>query len=540
MTTIIEGQRIKISAAVWDFCGTGVHSLYVNEVGINYYAQQDPNIACLDISGIGVTFKLVGVSGSAECNSCTPITVYSILGLATTSSVGLVSIDHVVTASDLSAYNDSITRNITFTVMACITDSKGQIIGTSKCSDNVTVFQALQPTHYISMSMGFVSPQLAAYFQKYIVDISEQLSTKISYPPAPWIYVKTTYDSVKNAFNLWFYLQSTMSPDPLSDLFNWLWAWVPLIVGIILVIVGILLLPTGAVLFGVATGLYYIAAGVIILSVKLVEVLTGTQKLQNTVTNQGQQLSNNNKEDQGKTIITTSWESSSKTQADCLKRLQSIIDLHNSIIDGDINIFAKYVTLVTALKSEKDSFITTARGIITQFQGTAYTINVCNTFYSNLDAQVTASNVRISTLISQSVVPGEGYSPTCIGWSNQVDCEKSECFWYNGGCHKDPNCWIPNPIGGCILSAGTGTVIVGTIALIVIGGVAYWLLTRHPTETKTIFTSAKVAVTGEVGKAKELYRRVVPSSQPVSQYPIRPIQKPLPLLLPPASTTIPN
>jgi hypothetical protein len=542
MTNIIEGQRIKVTAAVWDFCGTGVHSLYVNEVGINFYAQQDPNIPCLDISGLGVTFKLVGVSGSAECNGCTPITIYSILGVATTNSVGLVEMDHVVTSSDLSAYNDSITRNITFKVMACITDSKGQTISTSRCSDNVTVFQALQPTHYISLSMGFVSPQLAEYFQKYIVDISEQTITKIAYPPSPWIYVKTTYDSITNAFNLWFYIPSVMSPDPLLDLFNWLWAWVPLIVGIILAIVGIALLASGgtaAVLFGVG-GLYYLAASAIILSLKLYEVLSGTQKLQNTVTNQGQQLSNNNKEDTGKNVITTSWNSSSKTQADCLKRLQSITDLHNSIIDGDVNIFAKYATLVTALKSEKDSFTTTAKGIITQFQGSAYTVDVCNTFYSNLDAQVTASNVRISTLISQSVVPGESYSPTCIGWSNQVDCEKGECFWYNGGCHKDPNCWIPNPIGGCILSAGTGTVIVGTIALIVIGGAAYWLLTRHPTETKTIFTSAKGAVTGEVEKAKEIYRRVVPPSKPLSQYPTRPIQKPLPLLLPPASKTIPR
>lgn len=527
MTNIIVGNRIKISAAVWDFCGTNDQSIYVNEVDINSYAQQDPNQECQNLSGIGVTFKLVGGSGSAECSSCLPVITYSILGVATTNSIGLVSIDHIVTESDLSAYNDSIARGIDLRIIACITDSKGQIISSSKCSDNVIVFQALIPTHYISMSMGFVPPQLAAYFQKYIIDISEQLMTKIAYPPAPWIYVKTTYDSVKNSFNLWFYLPSTMSPDALSDLFNWLWAWVPLIVGIILAIIGIALIVTGgtaAVLFGIG-GLYYLAAGAIILSLKLFEVLSRTQKLKDTVTNQGQQLSNKNKEEQGKTIITQSWNSSSKTQAECLKRLQAYADLHNSIIDGDVNIFAKYPTLVTALKSEKDSFITAAKGIITQFQGTAYTVDVCNTFYSNLDAQVTESNVRISTLISQNVVPGESYSPTCIGWSNQTDCEKGECYWYNGGCHKDPNCWIPNPVGGCILSAGTGSIIVATIALITIGGVAYWLLTRHPTETRTIISSAKGAVTGEAEKAKQAYKRIIPS------YTLNPLP------LPPGSTT---
>jgi hypothetical protein len=526
MSNIIVGQKIKISAAVWDFCGTGEHSLYINDVGINYYATPDPYTACLNLSGIGVTFKLVGVSGSAECNGCIPQIIYSILGVATTNSVGIVSIDHIVTASDLSAYDDSITKNVSFKVIACITDSKGQTINSSSCSDNVTVFTALQPTHYISLSMGFVSPQLAAYFQKYIVDISEQLSTKIASPPAPWIYVKTTYDSVKNAFNLWYYLPSTMSPDSFSDLFNSVLAWSGLIIGIVLAAIGIALIASGgtaAVLFGVG-GLYYLAASAIIFSLTLYEVLSGTQKLQNTVTNQGQQISNNNKEDQGKTLITKSWDSSSKTQADCLKRLQSVIDLHNSIIDGDVNIFSKYATLVTALKSEKDSFATTAKGIITQFQGSAYTVDVCNTFYSNLDAQVTASNVRISTLISQNVVPGESYSPTCIGWSNQADCEKGECFWYNGGCHKDPNCWIPNPVGGCILSAGTGTVIVGTIGLVIIAGVAYWLVTRNPTETKSIYTSAKGAVTGEAEKAKQAYRRVVPPTPPSSKYPITTIR----------------
>jgi hypothetical protein len=117
------------------------------------------------------------------------------------------------------------------------------------------------------------------------------------------------------------------------------------------------------------------------------------------------------------------------------------------------------------------------------------------------------------------------YSPTCIGWSNQADCEKGECFWYNGGCHKDPNCWIPNPVGGCILSANTGTVIVGTIGLIVIAGVAYWLVTRNPTETKTIFTSAKGAVTGEAEKAKQAYRRVVPPTPPSPKYPITTIPR---------------
>lgn len=38
---IIEGQRIKLAAAVFDFCGAVDKYLFVNEVGINFYPQQD-------------------------------------------------------------------------------------------------------------------------------------------------------------------------------------------------------------------------------------------------------------------------------------------------------------------------------------------------------------------------------------------------------------------------------------------------------------------------------------------------------------------
>ncbi len=532
MSNILVGQKIKLTAAVFDFCGVGNESLFVNEVGINYYPQQDPDIECLDLSGIGVTFWLVGISSSAECNSCSPNKIYSVLGVGTTNQVGIVAISHDVTDSDLSAYNDSVEKGTTLRVIACITDSRGQTVSTSNCSDQITVFAALNPTHRISLSMGFVSAELANVFQKYIVDISQYLITKISYPPAPWIYIKTTYDSVNNAFNLWFYMPSTMSPDSNLDLFNWIWAWVGSIVGIILLGIGIVLIATGgtaALLFGIG-GLYYIAAGAIILSATVIEVLTGTEKLRDSLINQQQQLSNNQNEINGENLINQVWESSKKLKEDCLTKLKSRLNLHNDKIESDIKTFGKYDALVTSLKSEEDGFTTKANGIITEFEGATYSVDICNNYYLNLDAEVTASKVRIATLISQNVEPGGVYSPTCSGWSNQADCEKYECYWYNNSCHKDPDCWIPNPLGGCILSASTGWTIVGVVSLITIAGVAYWLLTRHPEETRTIVRSARGAVTGEAERARQAYRRIVPATEQTQ------IQQPLPL--PPASTMV--
>ncbi len=530
---ILVGQKIKLTAAVFDFCGVGNESLFVNEVGINYYPQQDPDIACLDLSGIGVTFWLVGISSSAECNSCSPNKIYSVLGVGTTNQVGIVAINHDVTDSDLLSYTDSVAKGTTLRVIACITDSKNQAISTSNCSDQITVFQALNPTHRISLSMGFIPTQLADYFQEYIVDISQQLMTKIAYPPAPWIYVKTTYNSVDNSFNLWFYLPSTMSPDPTSSLWGWILGWAALIVGVILAIIGAAIIFTGGVgaiaaVFG-TNGLLYFGVGALILAIGFYSVLSNQEILRSTITNQGQQISQVNKENQAKNVLTQAWESSSKTQSDCLNRLKAYADLHISIINGYSDVYAKYANLVTALNSEKDGFTTTVNAIITEFQAANYNVDVCNTYYSKIDAEVTASNVRISTLISQNVAPGEGYSPTCAGWANQTDCEKAECYWYNSACHKDPDCWIPNPVGGCILSASTGWTIVGVVSLITIAGVAYWLLTRHPEETRTIVRSARGAVTGEAERARQAYRRIVPATEQTQ------IQQPLPL--PPASVT---
>jgi hypothetical protein len=526
MYPIIVGQRIKITAGVWAFCGTSQNALYVNEVPINAYAVRNPN-TCLNVSGIGVTFKLVGTSGTAECANCSPQIVYSIIGVGITNSGGVVAMDHDVTASDISAYNDSVLRGISLKVIACITDPKGQAVIKSNCSDSITVFQIPQPTHYIKLSMGFVSPQLAGYFERYIVDISGQLLTKIAAPPAPWIYVKTTYDSANNAFLIWFYLQPVMSPDANTDLFNWGLAWVAFFVGAFLTVLGIVILATGgtaALLFGLG-GLFYLAVGAVIVSITLFAVLNATKLLQNTATNLQQQLTIVDKENKGQVTIEQMWQQSAKTQADCLTRLQSKRDLHNLVaIDGTTNIFGKYANLATAVQSEKTSFTTAANTIITQFQAQTYSIDVCNTYFSNLEALINSSNVKLATLISQNVAPNEGYSPTCAGWSNQTDCETHECFWYNGGCHKDPACWIPNPVGGCILSAGTGTVIVGAIVLVAVGGVAYWLLTRYPKETRTIITGAKGAVVGQVEKARQAYSRIAP------------IPKPLPL--PPALTQI--
>ena len=103
---------------------------------------------------------------------------------------------------------------------------------------------------------------------------------------------------------------------------------------------------------------------------------------------------------------------------------------------------------------------------------------------------------------------------TCIGWTNQAACEQAECYWYDGSCHKEENCWISNPLGGCTLSAGTGKTIVGvTVGIAVLGGL-YWLLTRKREEVVSIYSGAREAATTEVSRARTAYRAIRPPSVP--------------------------
>lgn len=377
--------------------------------------------------------------------------------------------------------------------------------------------QCIAPTHYVSMSLGFVPPELITYFETYISAISDNLMTYIAPPPSPWEYVKTTYDRITNSFNLWFYIPATavltMAPGGLQDIYNWFAVWVAGIIGVIFIIIGLILAIffTGPLL---VLGLISLFAGVVVLVWRVYDAVTNEQKAETVATNLTIQIEQNNKEDQARNLAESLWNKSAKTQSDCTTRLQTYRDAHLAKINGFLDQYAKYPFLVTELTKLKDTYTTNANRIITEFKAIPYAATTCDTYFVRLNSEIGTSTVAINDALGRNINPAENYSIACKGWTNQAACEKADCFWYDSACHKEEACWIGSPLGGCVLSAGTGKTIVGVTVGLVVLGAAYWLLTRKRAEVTSIYVGAKEAVTTEAARAKAAYREIRPPAVP--------------------------
>lgn len=512
MASVKVGQTVRVNVAVWDFCGElGNNGLFISDVGIDTIPALDSDVRCLDITGLAIEFRLV-TSGDTRCKGCNPEIVYSTWGTAYTDSRGYAYIDHTISEDDLAAYQAAISSGASVKVLACITGAKGQQIISHRCSASITITPALPPTHYISLSMGFVPPELVTYFETYISAISDNLMTKMAPPPSPWVYMKTTYDRITNSFNIWLYLPPTavlsMSPGAMQDIYDFIAAWAPLVTGILLILIA----AFGP--FGLFADLVLLFAGLVILGWKVVDA-TSKQLLAETKTNNlNIQLEQNNKEDQARSTTEDAWTKSAKTQADCLSRLQIHRDVHLSKLNGYIDQYAKYPGLVTELSTERDTFTANANSIIAEFKTVSYTGSTCDTYFVRLNSEIGGSNVAINDSLGRYIKLDETYSVACKGWTNQAACEKAECFWYDGACHKEEACWIPNPVGGCVLSARTGMIIVGTVTLLGIIGIGYWVATRHPGEARAIITGAREAAREEAARVRAAYQTIAPPRIP--------------------------
>ncbi|MDP3353384.1 MAG: hypothetical protein Q8S44_06565, partial [Flavobacteriaceae bacterium] len=416
MVNLEVGQTIRVNIAVWDFCGeAGYNAIYISEVGINTVPALDSDVRCLDITGLAIAFRLV-TAGDARCRGCDPEVVYSTWGTAYTDSRGYAYIDHKITEADLAAYQVAVSSGSGVRVLACITGAKGQQIIRHRCSDSITFTPALPPTHYISLSLGFVPPELITCFETYISAISDNLMTYLAPPPSPWVYVRTTYDRITNSFNIWLYLPETavlsMSPGALQDIYDFIAAWAPLVIGIMLILIA----AFGP--FGVLADIVLLFAGLVILAWKVVDA-TSKQLLAETIaTNLDTQISQDNKESQGKQLVEDTWEKSGKTSDDCLTRLSARQSNHNAKIKGYLDIYAKYPNFVTKLTAESTKFTTNANAIISGFKAQAYTADVCSTYAVQMDNEINSSNLRMNDLLSTFVPPDVPYSVPCKGWTN--------------------------------------------------------------------------------------------------------------------------
>jgi len=391
---------------------------------------------------------------------------------------------------------------------------------------NDVLYYQPAPTHYVSLSMGFVPAELITYFETYISAISDNLMTKLAPLPSPWEYVKTTYDRITNSFNIWLYLPDTavlyMSPGAMQDIYDYFTAWAPLVTGILLILIA----AFGP--FGLIFDLVLLFAGLAVLAWKVIDATSNQLLAETTATNLTIQLEQTNKENQARTAAEDLWNESPKSQPDCITRLQSHMDIHLAKLNGSLDQYAKYPGLVTELDKEKVAFTANANSIITEFKTVPYIASACDTYFVRLNSETGRSNVAITDSLGRYIKPDETYIIACKGWTNQAACEKAECFWYDSACHKEENCWIPSPLGGCTLSAGTGKTIVGVTVGLVLVGAAYWLLTRKRAEVSSIYIGAREAVTTEAARAKAAYRTIRPPTVPATaRVPIRTIS-PLP------------
>lgn len=514
------GDRIKICAKVEDFYTTISQFLYLDSADIEP-ATSPCSITCarpncayggINTSNREVVFQSVrGYSATindVKCSNVRADRLYYELGRAISDSSGIATLFYTVTEQDRLDYEDAKANGKSYDIVLCLTDPLANSAHAITFY-SIIIQSAPLPTHYISLSLGFVPPELITYFQTYINEISDQLMTRIAPPPSPWQYLRTTYDGVKNAFNIWLYLPPTavLTMSLGGDIMNFLEIWVPVVISAIFAILAILVGLSGF------WGLFILFSAAAIISWALHDAKVNQVIAETKATNLTIQLQQNNKEDQARNGAESVWVKSAKLQSDCLTRLQSHRDIHLAKLNGFIDQYAKYPGLVTELTKEKDTFTTNANNIITEFKTVPYITSVCDTYFVRLNSEISTSNTAINDSLGRYIKPDETYSIACKGWTNQKDCETAECFWYDSSCHKEEACWIPSPVG-CMLSARTGKIIAGTVVLIGIIGAAYWVATRHPGETKAIITGAREAAREEVARAKTALKGIIPPRIP--------------------------
>ena len=521
------GDRIRMCVKVEDFCGEQYKFLHLYSGDIQKEPDQcnitcrnppDCTYSCIDTRGREVVFRAAGSYiqsvGDAKCSALNAHKFYPEMGRAVSDPVyGISTLLHTVSEQDRTNYQDAIANDLTYDILCCMNDPLAG--ARAFVFPGITVSPVSEPTHAVQFKLAFVPPEIADMFDQYIGQISAGIMAHLNPLPSPWTYVRTTYDRVENAFMMWFSLpegQGVAAMSAIDDLFYWAGNALLIIIGLILIIISPFIAPSVLFLYA----LYIV--GVIIFSYALYSLILGKKIAEEAAKNWQVLAEIKTNLDKLNEILNTQWENSPKTQSDCTKyRLEGKRDAH---IKGNIDMlaekYAKYSGFVSALNSEKKSFLTSANNIINEFKAKPYSIDVCNTYFSLMDTAVTASIVRVNDLTTQYIDPNQPHDLTCKGWTNQADCEKAECYWYNGACHKEENCWIGNPLGGCILSANTGKVIVGTVALLAVLGGAYWLATRKPQEVRSIYYGAKEAATAEAQRAKELYERIRPPAVPAT------------------------
>lgn len=471
MINIKVGQTIKINAAVWDFCGQISQAIYIPGVLIDSLPALDPDVNCQTVGGIGITFKLTTTYGSAECKQCAPQIVYRTLGTAYSDSQGMASLDYIVTEEDYASYLEAVAKGDTLRILACITDSKGQVILQSDCSDLITIQPAASPSYYIDFKLLENTSGILDVLKSYATRLTATINSFIP-GDAGWNVQRAEVDTGNGILRL--YLAETGSWS-IVDIALFLFSIIITAIGALLLVI---FLPVGLVGIGI------IVAATIVLDYIVYRIIDNNVELQQKVTNLQAKDQNDTKLDQTVAGVLDLYEKSAKTKDDCLNKLNGLRISYTTYLD---NMQKNFPNLYTP--GMKRTFQATADDAIAQFRDGKITCERASEIIMTAGA---IAKSDVSTNFTANYNTTLGYTPP----------------------KKD--CWIAAPIGeDCILSASTGQWIVGTAVAVIGLGLAYWAVTRKPAETKIVFERAKEAAAkaGEIAKSeyermKTAYREI--------------------------------
>ena len=459
MVNVKVTQTISVNIAVWDFCGElGTNAIYIHDVRIDTLPALDPEVLCLDVTGLAIEFRLV-TAGYTRCKNCDPEVVYSTWGTAYTDSRGYAYIDHTITPDDLAAYQTAALSGNYVKVLACIVGAQAPTIK-HLCSESLTVLAPAAPTHIIEFKMLENASGILETLKSYATMLTATINSFIPVE-AGWTVYSTEVDTSKGILRLQLSLTGSWG---IVEIAEFLFAIIITAIGALLLII---FLPVGLV------GIAIIAASAIVLSYVVYRIIDYSVELQQKVTNLQAKDQNDTRLDQTVAAVLEEYEKSAKTKDDCLNKLNGLRISYTTYLDMMQKNFPNLYT-----PAMKRAFQSSADNAIAQFRDGKIT---CERATEIIMTSGATARADISTNFTANYNTTLGYTPP-----------KKEC-------------WIAKPLSeDCILSANTGMWIVGSAVALAGLGIVYWAVTRKPAETKIVFEKAKetVAKGGEIAKAE--------------------------------------
>lgn len=515
MVTFRVGDTVTLCVAFKPFCGSTVQAYTVNEIDCAIGSCPVSPVpsswwTCLTPSGVSTTFQWT----NSTDNTCSSTNNLELLGIATTDSSGIATLQYTITQNDLDIYNIAIADPDyygRFDLRVCYNNGGTENVIKSNIrgkTDNIIILPVLQATHYAQIPIAFLSDEVATLLENNISEISNRFTTEVGNLPTPWTYLYSSFD--RNSSSVLIYLNNANVPlsvskydivADISGVLDWLWdnlfgifsLAVTVLAGTAMLIGGVSLLPLIAAILGiVGTGVWIYDA-----VIKKQELGKAVDNL--NVVNQQATIPSDLKQ-----FIIDLWNNSDKSRDSCLNyRLISYRDLHIEYIKSYILKFPQQIAMVSELNSEINSFKPISDNIISTFSNQQYSITICDTYYISLDNEITSSTTRVLAIVAKYITGGV-WEYNCSDYVTTGLCKQAGCMWSYDKCVSKQSCIIPNPLDGtCIYStenmiAGTpylvGIGLVGALAFtvtpsiinILSGGLNEWNKTLNTKQTETI------------------------------------------------------